>query len=282
MKALLPIALLLLAAPAVAQGASEKEHLELMREAYGFASWTQGAPRAGVDLRAFEPTGFEGGAVRFGDGRVERPFTRPDGTPAFLVELFVMDRVADAHEQVLRWVASSTSPELVPRARERHLALGDVGFLAASGAGPQRLAWATFVRGNVAVRVLDTTRGAANGPDLRNVASALDQRIGASAELAPGAELAKPVVTRLAVDGDALAAGDVVRLDFQVTDSGDGTPTLAWSLGGAGLGYVERDAGGDWMLHTTGPGALVVELDVLGSNGTMTRRTLPITVGAER
>ena len=53
---------------------------------------------------------------------------------------------------------------------------------------------------------------------------------------------------------------------------------LKWVVGGAGQGYVEKDAQGRWCLHTTGPGTISLALYALGSNGVAAEKRAQVEV----
>ena len=67
-------------------------------------------------------------------------------------------------------------------------------------------------------------------------------------------------------------AGDRRRISVAVGESDQ--VSFTWSLGGDGLGYVEMGRDGTWWLHTTGPGRIVLQLEVTGPRGTTSTSTI--------
>jgi hypothetical protein len=290
--ALLLLGLLVLPARASApQGGSpqggegQRSALELAQRAetrlrYGAAGWTRGALRAGLATELVLPGWalVEFGAARGHLTRTWRRAADAQAPASFVLETRVSDALDEAHEQLVTWLAGVQSAERMPSAAEVGLELGDAAFVGRSGAAPAALAWIAFVRGNVAVRLTACDAPREPGLDLGALAVLVDQAIAAAPRLEAGSAPAKPAVAFGSTPRTALVAGASLRLDVSVTDPAGGEPHLAWNVGGSAQGYVERAADGAWVLHTTGPGPLALELEVTGSLGTWSSRTLELTV----
>ena len=273
-------ALGLLAGAGLAQSLQAEAQLQNARENYGAADWTAGPLRDGLTLASLELTGFRGGELKSKQGHLSRSFTPSDApadaAPAFLVEGFVADDAAGAHDQMVYWLAGLSSPRLAPTTEARGFSVGDVAYVGPSGAGPRALSWVAFTRGNVFVRVKTFDPRATPELDVPGISQALDAAVTARAPLKAGAALPRPSVTRLALGQSEVVAGEAVRLDLAVTDPVGGTPHLAWGVGGSGQGYVEQRADG-WYLFTTGPGEITVTLQVTGSTGTYAESSVSLT-----
>lgn len=263
-----------------ARSALELVHRDEVRTRYAQARWTRGEPRTGLATDLALP-GWVAGQPQSERGLLTRTFRRadePEGAPAFVLETRVADSLAEAQELLVIWLAGVQSGEAMPSAAEVGLTLGDAAFVGRSGAGPAALAWIAFVRGNVAVRVLACDAPRTPDLDLGALAGLVDQAILRAPRLAAGSVPARPEVRFRNAPRAVLVAGGTLRLDISVTDPAGGAPHLEWVVGGPGQGYVERAADGAWELHTTGPGALTLALEVTGSTGTWSRQTLDLSV----
>lgn len=277
-----------LAAPALAQSAdpavdpARNEHVQSVRARYDYASWPQGARRAGLPL-AVDVEGWSAGPLHSEGGRLARAYGRAEGDsrPAFLVESFVAESVDAAHAELLLWLAGVQSAAAVPEARELGLEVGDRGYVGRSGAGARAISWIAFVRGNVAVRVSALDPRRLPELDLGAVARAVDLSILARPTLAAGAALPRPEIPMLVAQRTSLVAGEEVRLDATVIDPDGGEPHLRWTVEGEGRGYVEREPDGSFRLHTTGAGAMKLVLEVTGSSGTWARRSIDLAIAED-
>lgn len=249
--------------------------LAAVRRDYAAAEWPRGPLRAGFALGGFEVAGLRGGAPDcLPPAPVARRYADEAGTPRVLVELYVAADAAAAHGHLLGWLATRSAPEPAPAAREHGLALGDAAFAGVSGAGPGRLAWVAWARGNLAVRVLGLDPGAPPpGAGLAAFSQALDGAMALTPVLAADAAPPAPVV-RLRAATDRCRAGESVHLDLEIEEPGAGPdaagpPIVNWVLGGPGQGqgYVEPDPDGGYRLRATGPGPLQVEAVVVGRLG---------------
>jgi hypothetical protein len=262
-----------------AQGAPPRSDLERAHRAQieqrtARAAWPLGAVRAGLPT-ATELAGFASEVPVAEDGLLVRTYRSAAGdTPAFVLESRVADDALGAQETLIDWLAGVQSAARMPSAAEAGLAVGEAGFVGRSGARTGALAWIAFVRGNVAVRVTASDLAATPTLELGPVALALDRAVLGSLVLEPGRKPARPALERLEVAATAVAGA---RLPLTLAGVEQGAH-LQWRVGGAGLGYVERGAGGGWELCTTGPGRMSVELDVIGALGTVTTRSVELTV----
>lgn len=271
--ALVPI-VLLLSAPAGAADA----RLDAAREKYAPSTWQAGPLRDGFVLGAFCPEGFIGKPVEPAvDGVVTRTYRDGRGGPGFAVEVQASDSVDQARERLLGWLAFVSAPGKRPTAASRGLPVGDAGFVGPSGSAAGRFSWITFLRGNVAVRLVDLDPTRSPAPDLAGIARELDRALLAAPELAPGARLTRPRVRTLVPATGSVVAGTSLALVVDVEDP-TGTPTLSWVVGGSGQGYVEADGAGGFSLHTTGPGSISLTLEVTGANGSTESRESGIEV----
>lgn len=271
----------ILALPCFAQSgaadrsALERRHWAETRARYGAAAWPRGEVRAGLPtdlpLGAWLAQGLQSDA-----GLLTRSYRRTDESalPAFVLETFVADAADGSHQRLVEWLAGVQSAQRMPSLREVGSALGDAGFAGRSGARPGALAWIAFVRGNVAVRV--TAFDAARTPDLDllEIGAIVDRVILEQQVREDGSAPLKPEVRVFAAERSELKAGESVRLTLDVVDAAQGAPHLQWVVGGPGQGYVERDAQGAWRFYATAPGAVTLQVEVTGSNGTFTRAQL--------
>ena len=286
----LALALFAFAPPLLAQGADsrraetpgtertaarqEDPRITHTKDRYGFAAWPQSVERKdGLPLAELAFPGVKRSEADFAPGGpVTLHFTDEDGAPRFLVELSIRETVAEARDVLVEYLTFVNSPRPVPRAAGAGITAGDIGFV---GFAPRdRISWIAFVRGNVAVRVLSTDPTAVPHPNLRLVAEAVDGLLRSRPSLGKGDALTRPAVTRFAATRAACRAGEPVVLELATAAN----EALRWTVGGPGLGYVERDDAGRWVLHTTGPGAIGLTVDVLGTNGVIASRTTRIEV----
>lgn len=272
------LALFVLISPLTAQDVREQDlaaqHRARTEQAYAAASWALGPVRAGLanelDFDGFVAPGFEADA-----GRVVRRFHRPDAEqPAFLVTSHVADTAAAAHADLVTWLAGLQSPQRMPSVE----GLGDVAYMGASGAAEGAVAWVAFLRGNVFVRLSNFDAHLEPGLALVDMARAIDLTLLEAPQLVEGARPARPMVQTLSLSKTEVVAGARVHLEVEVADANGGKPHLQWTLGGAGLGYVERAADGELYLHTTGPGRIDLELEATSSMGTYTRAQVSLEV----
>ena len=250
----------------------ERAHRAAIAQKYARAAWPLGAVHAGLPT-ATELAGFAPGELVAEDGLLVRTYARA-GTSAFVLESRVADDAAGAQETLIDWLAGVQSAARMPSVAEAGLALGEAGFVGRSGARPGALAWIAFVRGNVAVRVTACDLVETPELELGPVALALDRAIQRTGVLELGRKPARPALARFEAAPSAVAG---TKLPLTLAGVEDGAH-LQWRVGGSGLGYVERESDGGWDLHTTGPGKMSVQLDVIGALGTVTSRSLELDV----
>ena len=280
---LAPIALCLMALPALAQSAVQQsdlaqQHEAEVRDRYEAASWPRGELRSGL-ANELGLTGWTSEGLQSDQGYLTRSFRRPDAAVAsFVLETHVTDTVDAAQAQLVTWLAGLQSTARMPAARELGLEVGDVGFVGRSGAAPRAISWIAFTRGNVAVRVSAFDPRREPNLELGPVARSVDRAILAAEPLAAGAQVPRPEVAMFVSERSSVVAGEKLRLDLTVVDPAGGEPHLQWTVGGPGQGYVERGEDGAHYLHTTGPGAITLTLEVTGSTGTFAKRAMEIAV----
>ena len=272
------LAILLFAAPLAAQEAQGEDlaerHRRQVERDYAAAGWTRGPVREGL-ANELELEGLVRLTIDADEGRLVRHFRRTERQPAvLLVTSRVADTSAGAHADLITWLAGLQSTQRMPSVPD----LGDAAFVGASGAARGAVSWVAFVRGNVFVRLnnLDPTREP--GLDLVDLARGIDLDLLGVPILPEGARPARPEVAELTLAEGLVTAGARVRLTAEVADAHGGTPHLTWSLGGAGLGYVELAQDGVPYLFTTGPGTLEVHREVTSSMGTFTRASVSLEV----
>lgn len=252
-----------------------------VKTSYQVESWPLGQVRDGLPLDALDLPGLSPGSVQAHGGLVGRDFFAagaPAGAaPLLHLEAQVFDSSEAAREQLVLWLAGLSSPRLAPLDTAFGVDLGEAGYVGPSGAGPKAISWVAFVRGNVAVRLLNVDPRSAPELALPALAARIDAAIAARAPLAAGVAVRKPEVAALAAASTSPVAGQPVKLDTTVVDPAGGTPHLVWGVSGDGQGYVEERADG-WYLFTTGPGALKVTLGVVGSTGTYAERSIDLAV----
>jgi len=90
----------------------------------------------------------------------------------------------------------------------------------------------------------------------------------------------RPAFERLLPDRTSCTVGDLVVLDLAVRDPAGGDPQLRFVVAGPGQGYVEADASGRQVLHTTGAGAITLCVQACGALGTVAEATTRIEVAA--
>jgi hypothetical protein len=250
----------------------ERAHRAAVEQKYARAAWPLGTVRAGLPL-ATELAGFAPGELVAEDELLVRTYARA-GAPAFVLEARVADDAKAAQEALLDWLTGVQSAARMPSVSEAGLALGDAGFVGRSGARAGALAWIAFVRGNVAVRVAACDLAATPELELGPVALALDRAILGTRALELGVKPVRPMVPRLDLAASAVAGA---KLPLTLT-GGEADAEVRWHVGGSGLGYVERGKNGGWVLHTTGPGKLSVELVLIGAMGTVATSTVELEV----
>ncbi len=276
-------AALLLTSTAVAQGTYE-EHVVRVREAYGVAAWPAAIPRDGLPVAGLELPGLRGGVVQSEGAFVTRDFYDADSPagarPLLHLEARVCDDVEAARDVLVSWLAHLSSPELAPEDGAFGVELGQAGYVGPSGAADKAVSWVAFVRGNVAVRLLNVDLFRTPQLDVVGAARAIDAVIAARPALAKGALPPNPEIARLAPASTSVVAGAAPRLDVVVADPRGGVATLQWRVGGSGQGYVERRKDG-WHLFTTGPGEVDVTLIAISSIGTVAERMVRVDVAPE-
>ncbi|MEW6745526.1 MAG: hypothetical protein AB1486_22465 [Planctomycetota bacterium] len=260
-------------------------HLRAACERYEFDTWPKGVARAGLALAALDFDGYRGEPLELEPGgMITRHYNRVTGEGStlegagVLVESTVADTVEAAHRQLLAYLAFVSSPKTLPTTAASGIAAGDHGYVGFSGAGPDRIAWIAFVRGNVAVRLVCLDPRERAYPDLRTMARHIDAAIEKMPALERGSYPPRPAIHRLAATANVCRAGETVGLDVQVIDPLGGEPVLRWEIGGPGQGYVEKNSEGGLALTTTAPGTLRLTLFAAGSNGPQTSRSLTIEV----
>ncbi len=241
-------------------------------ERYGADAWVSTAARAGLELGQVAVAGLAGGKLtRDASGALVRAYADSNGVDRVLVESATLDTVEAARERHVSTIAFVQSSNRLPTTAELGIEAGDVGHVGRSGAGPGRISWVAFVRGNVHVRVICLDPTVDPHPDLGAIAKSIDGAILAVPQLAPKTKPAHPSVDRLAPAAPACDAGKTIALDFAATDAA----LVEWSVGGpkdgsgpVGQGYVEKDAGGAWRFHATGRGKVEIDVVVTSSRGT--------------
>ena len=273
------IATAVLGSNAFAQ-ATLQDRIAEVRDIYAVDAWQLGAMRDGVTLGSVQLPGLRGAEMRPKGDLVMRTFTPADAprdaAAALVVEVRVGASVEAAQDQLVLWLAGLSSTQPAKRDSEYGQSLGQAGFVGPAGSGPAAFSWVAFAEGNVAVRLLNVDPQTYTTLDLPKLAASLDAAITARAPLALGAALPMPEVAKLAAPTQVVA-GAPVKLVVQVVDPVDGTPALAWNVGGEGQGYVERRDDG-WYLFPTGPGAATVTLTAVGSTATVVQRTLDVAI----
>jgi hypothetical protein len=274
------LAPLLLALAAGSIRAQADPQIEGARALYAAETWPKGQIRDGLDLAEIRHRDLKPEPARV-DGRlVVVGLADASGETALVVELEVAETMAAAHQRLLAWLAFRSSPEPAPSASKAGWQVGEVAYLGYSGAAPRALSWLAFARGNVAVRVLAAKAApTAGGADVAALAAQIDRSIAARPALPDDAALPRPAIEKLASARGAVVAGDGVPLEVAVAGPGGGPVQLVWTVGGSGQGYVEAAADGTWVLHATGPGAIELSLDAVGSTGTTARATIEVDVG---
>lgn len=252
-------------------------HLDRARVIYDVSSWPIGASHAGYDLSGLTVTGYVGDAVEGEDGRVIRRFRHSESDElAFHVELEVRDTARGAHETLLRWISYVSANMLVPTGLREDLDAGDRSYVGPSKVGVDRPLWYAFVRGNIAVRLTAHDRSEAGAPALVDLARRIDDAIRAQTVLAAGVSLPRPVIESFRCDVSECDEGAVIPVELEATDPGGREVVPRFVVGGSGLGYVERDRAGRWCLHTTGPGTVLLSVEVMGSTGTFASAGEPL------
>jgi hypothetical protein len=249
---------------------------------YGAESWPRGALRPGFELGKLVLAGLSGGECEFAPPAPwARRFADAAGTPRVLVEVVVADSAPLAHERLAVWLSTRNNPEPEPTASSQGIVVGDVGFVGLSAA--PRISWIAFTRGNVAVRVSCLDPRVDPHPAMPAIATAIDLAILAVPPLpvpAPGkgAVVPKPVVARFAPQRASCTVGDQVVLDLDARDPAGDAVHFEFVVGGPGQGYVEADAIGRQVLHTTKEGAITLTVQASSPMGTLSEATARIDV----
>ncbi len=250
--------------------------LEEVAVRYDVAKWPRGQRRAGLALGAVALKGFVGGPVEQ-DGELppQRAFSDEREQRVLLVQAYVGEQTDDAQKRALGWLANVSKPGTVPTAAAAGIPVGDIGFVGWSKPAERRIAWIVFVRDNLAVRVSCMDPSENPHPDLAAVAQTIDAAIAQEPLVAAG-PLPRPKLPRCVADRTHVRAGENVVLSIEATDPA-GSPTLQFEVQGPGQGYVTADAG-RWLLRTTGPGRLVVQVKARGVRGLATTQSVIIDV----
>ena len=251
-----------------------RKHREQVERTYAAAEWARGPVRAGL-ANDIELGGLEQAALEADGGRVLRRYRRGSRQDsALLVTSRVADTPIQAHAELVTWLCGLQSVQPMPPVP----GLGDVGHLGASGAAPDAVSWVAFVRGNVFVLLNNTDPRLEPDLDLVDLAKGIDLGLLEVPELPAGVRPVRPVISGLSLAETQVVAGARVRLTATTEDGHGGSPELTWSVGGSGLGYVERAADGELYLFTTGPGRIELHLELTSSMGTFTRSAVPLEV----
>ena len=263
------------APPADGRSAADPQLVAAVQR-YEATKWAATAARAGLDLATVELPGLSGGTItRDASGAMVRAWKDAHGVDRVLVEAATLDTVADAHERHVSTIAFVQTTITLPTTASLGITAGDVGHVGRSGAGPGRISWIAFVRGNVHVRAVCLDPTVDPHPDMGVIAATIDRAILAETPLAPGARPAHPTIEHLTAASTECAAGKSVTLDLAATDA----RLVEWSVGGAGQGYVERDStDGAWKFHATGVGKVEVAVVVSSPRGTSTGASVAIDV----
>lgn len=273
---------LVLASLAAGQGTYEA-HVAEVRAAYGAAAWPGGGMRDGLSVAGLILPGLRGGGVQSDGPFVTRDFTTADAPadarPLLHLEARICDDVPAAREVLVAWLAHLSSPRLAPEDGAFGVELGEAGYVGPSGAANRAVSWVAFVRGNVAVRLLNVDLTETPQLDVLGAAKVIDAALTARPVLAPGALPGRAQIARLAPSATSVVAGAAPRLEVEVVDPAGDAATLQWRVGGSGQGYVEQREDG-WHLFTTGPGEVDVTLVAIASTGTITERTVRLDVAA--
>lgn len=250
-----------------------------VKASYQVDAWPLGQVRDGLPLDALELGSFRAGPVSSQGALVGRDFfaagAASDAAPLFHLEFQVFDSSEAARELLVQWLAGLSSPSRAPLDSSFGVELGEAGYVGPSGAGPRAFSWVAFVRGNVAVRVLNVDPRTAPELALPALAAGIDAAIAGRTPLAAAVAVPRPEIATLKAASTAPVAGQRVKLDVSVLDPAGGTAHLAWTVAGTGQGYVEERADG-WYLFTTGPGHMVVTLGAVSSTGTYAERSLEL------
>jgi hypothetical protein len=260
--------------PKTSSAVTEDPRITRTKERYHFAAWPRKESRRdGVLLAEFTYPGFAGEGVEFAPGSpVVLRYAGEDGAPWFLVEFTVRETAAAAREDLVATLAHVSSLEKVPTTASSGIEAGEIGFVGFSRG--ERISWIAFVRGNISVRICCLDPRATPHPDLRRLAERTDRLIQARPRLTGKTGLTRPEITALRVEREKCIAGEAVLLEPGL----DEAAAWHWEIRGPGLGYVERDEEGRWVLHTTGPGRIEVVCHVLGTNAVASSRSAAIVV----
>lgn len=251
------------------------------RERYQSSAWAVGERRAGLDLSTVRIQNYTGGPVEVTAPNASVRRIQPlDQLPQYLIESWVFETCAGAHDKLAELLAFVTNPENMPAPASFGFEVGDAAYVGPSGAAPGRIAWIAFVRGNIAIRVVNLKTGDAHEVEPADVSRAIDRAILASPRLPDQAPLPKPAIESLQFEKPAATAGEIVRIQFKVPGATDKTQ-YQWTVGGPGQGYVERTEAGTFALYTTGAGKINLVLDVTNPMGVTTSATASIEVAAK-
>ncbi|MEM7305329.1 MAG: hypothetical protein AAF682_01600 [Planctomycetota bacterium] len=266
---------------AVAAQSSYADRLAETRANYASDSWATGTVRDGLPVAGIVPAGMKSAALEVSEGLLELrllPADAPLGArPLIQVQAKVGATGPEAREMLVHWLANLSSQRLAPEDSAFGVELGEAGYVGPSGAADRAVSWVAFVRGNVAVRLLNVDLKGNPELDLLAVASHVDAALQTRPALKPGQALSRPAIAKLAAASSAVTAGTPVLLSTTVTEPAGDLPTLTWTVGGSAQGYVES-RGDQWYFFPTGPGEARVTLKAIGSNGTSTASTMTLSV----
>jgi hypothetical protein len=236
--------------------------------------WTQGPLVPGIALGELNLLPYGADAMEYDAGVLTRTYRSPGAeAPAFQVEAEVFDSAAEAHDELVRWLAGVSSQALAPRVAT----LGDAAYAAPTPTPSGPKSWVLFVRGNVAVSVsvLDSSR--TPNLDLVPLARAVDASIVALRPEAPLERVLRPEVRQLLVPATAKGPRPV-SLGVDAVGPYGQPCHLRWTVSGAGQGYVQKDRAGAWKFHPTGPGETTLTLEATSRYGVLTRATAQVAV----
>lgn len=260
--------------PGASTAAKEDPRITRTKERYRFATWPRATERRdGVALAAFTFPGFEAEPIDFAPGGpLVLRYRGEDGAPWFLVEIAIEDTAKGAREVLLGHLAHVSAMKEMPTTASAGITAGEIGFVGYSR--DERISWIAFVRGNVAVRICCLDPDATPHPDVRSLAERADRLVRAQPRLAPASKLTPPTITTFSLPRAVCVEGEGVALE---TDAKD-VVAWYWEIAGGATGFVERDAQGRWVLHTTGPGPLELTGHALGRNGVAAARKVTLEV----
>ena len=273
------IALLGVAPVLTAQSTSPADpSLDLARTKYSPDQWPKGERRDGFVLEDLALPGLSGLEVEFRADDVARTYADANGVKRVLVEMIVRDAVADVHTVLLHHLANVQSANTLATTASRGIQAGDVGYVAYGGKDRSKIAWVAFVVGNLEFRVMNLAPDADGSPDLKPLVEILSARAQAQPALPAGAAVSGPTVAKFSAEQTTFPAGNSVLLDVGVVDPTDRPARFDFVIGGPnqGQGYVENDENGRPRFFATKHGRTTLTLRALGSNGTVTTRSLTL------